>query len=90
MNKAIFLDRDGVINKHRKDYVKSITEFVFLPNIEKWVKIFSQHKFKIMGYLASRSLLVVNSILNHVAKFCSLCFDYSPLTILFGIDVSSG
>jgi len=48
MNKAIFLDRDGVINKHRKDYVKSITELVFLPNIEKWVKIFSQHKFKII------------------------------------------
>jgi histidinol-phosphate phosphatase family protein len=28
---AIFLDRDGVINYNREDYVKSPEEFVFLP-----------------------------------------------------------
>lgn len=28
---AIFLDRDGVINENRADYVKSWEEFVFLP-----------------------------------------------------------
>jgi histidinol-phosphate phosphatase family protein len=28
---AIFLDRDGVINFERKDYVKSTEEFVFIP-----------------------------------------------------------
>lgn len=28
---AIFLDRDGVINRERKDYVKSWDEFEFLP-----------------------------------------------------------
>lgn len=28
---AIFLDRDGVINENRPDYVKSWAEFVFLP-----------------------------------------------------------
>src|SRR5712691_7684946 len=28
---AIFLDRDGVINFERKDYVKSAEEFVFIP-----------------------------------------------------------
>lgn len=28
---AIFLDRDGVINRNRDDYVKSWEEFVFLP-----------------------------------------------------------
>ncbi|MEJ5199420.1 MAG: D-glycero-beta-D-manno-heptose 1,7-bisphosphate 7-phosphatase [Anaerolineae bacterium] len=28
---AIFLDRDGVINENRSDYVKSWAEFVFLP-----------------------------------------------------------
>ena len=26
MNKAIFLDRDGVINKNRENYVKSVDE----------------------------------------------------------------
>ncbi len=29
--RAIFLDRDGVINVNRSDYVKSWNEFVFLP-----------------------------------------------------------
>lgn len=29
--RAIFLDRDGVINVNRSDYVKSWDEFVFLP-----------------------------------------------------------
>ncbi|MEW5717622.1 MAG: D-glycero-beta-D-manno-heptose 1,7-bisphosphate 7-phosphatase [Chloroflexota bacterium] len=30
--RAIFLDRDGVINVNRSDHVKSWDEFVFLPN----------------------------------------------------------
>jgi D-glycero-D-manno-heptose 1,7-bisphosphate phosphatase len=30
---AVFLDRDGVINENRADYVKSWEEFVFLPNV---------------------------------------------------------
>ena len=32
MAKAIFLDRDGTINDHTKDYVKSWDQFKFLPN----------------------------------------------------------
>ena len=31
-NPVIFLDRDGVINQKRNNYVKKISEFVFLPN----------------------------------------------------------
>lgn len=31
MISAIFLDRDGVINQNRDDYVKSWQEFIFLP-----------------------------------------------------------
>lgn len=33
MRAAVFLDRDGVINENRVDYVKSWEEFVFLPNV---------------------------------------------------------
>ena len=33
MRAAVFLDRDGVINENRADYVKSRTEFVFLPGV---------------------------------------------------------
>ena len=32
MYQAVFLDRDGVINRERSDYVKSWTEFEFLPH----------------------------------------------------------
>jgi D-glycero-D-manno-heptose 1,7-bisphosphate phosphatase len=32
-NPAIFLDRDGVINQNRSDYVKSWEEFEFLPGV---------------------------------------------------------
>lgn len=33
MRLAVFLDRDGVINENRDDYVKSWEEFVFLPGV---------------------------------------------------------
>ena len=33
--KTVFLDRDGVINKERNDYVKSISELEIFPNVAK-------------------------------------------------------
>ena len=38
MNPVLFLDRDGVINKKREDYVKNVGEFEFLPNIFEAIK----------------------------------------------------
>lgn len=43
--KAVFLDRDGVINKNKINYVKSIDELEIFPNIEK-----SIHKLKTNGF----------------------------------------
>lgn len=38
--KVVFLDRDGVINRNRDDYVKTIDEFEFLPGaLEGLVKL---------------------------------------------------
>ena len=45
-NKAIFLDRDGVINKNRDDYVKSTKELEIFSNIGKEIL-----KLKIKGFL---------------------------------------
>lgn len=45
-NKAIFLDRDGVINKERKDYVKNIHEFEVLDGVSDAII-----NFKKKGYL---------------------------------------
>jgi D-glycero-D-manno-heptose 1,7-bisphosphate phosphatase len=48
MRAAVFLDRDGVINENRADYVKSWDEFVFLPNV-----------FEPLCQLARNSLLTI-------------------------------
>ena len=45
-NKAIFLDRDGVLNKKREDYVKSIKELEIFPNIAEEIS-----KLKMKGFL---------------------------------------
>ena len=44
--KAVFLDRDGVINKNRSNYVKNISELKILPNIPESIK-----KLKYFGFL---------------------------------------
>ena len=46
MNKAIFLDRDGIINLERKDYVKTIKEFILIDRIFDVIKMINSK-----GYL---------------------------------------
>jgi len=46
MNKALFLDRDGVINLERGDYVWKPEDFVLCPNIAQNLKAFQD-----AGYL---------------------------------------
>ena len=38
MKEALFLDRDGVINEDREDYVKSWPEFRFIPGVRSALK----------------------------------------------------
>lgn len=46
MNKAVFLDRDGVINRRRDDYVKSLEELEICPGVEEGIL-----KLKKSGFL---------------------------------------
>ena len=46
--KAIFLDRDGVINKERKAYVKTKDELEILPNVAKSIKNLKDHGFHVI------------------------------------------
>ncbi len=43
--KAVFLDRDGVINKRPRegDYVKSWNEFAFLPDVDEAIKLINKN-----------------------------------------------
>ena len=46
--KAIFLDRDGVINKNKDDYVKNISELEIFPFISESIKKLQSVGFKII------------------------------------------
>jgi histidinol-phosphate phosphatase family protein len=43
-HKAIFIDRDGVINYNRNDYVKSWNEFRFIPGAKEAIKRINDSK----------------------------------------------
>ena len=46
--KAIFLDRDGVLNKNKDDYVKNISELEIFPYISEPIKKLQSAGFKII------------------------------------------
>lgn len=48
MNKAIFIDRDGVINKERGDYTWKINDFVILPDVITALTILKEKGFKLI------------------------------------------
>lgn len=50
MNRAVFLDRDGIINRRpaEHDYVKSWEEFVFLPGVAEVVRALRERGFLIV------------------------------------------
>jgi D-glycero-D-manno-heptose 1,7-bisphosphate phosphatase len=46
LNKAVFLDRDGVINRN-SGYVFQITKFIWLKNVKKAIKLLNKENYKI-------------------------------------------
>jgi histidinol-phosphate phosphatase family protein len=48
LKKAVFLDRDGVINKKRDDYVKNVSEFVILPDVSQAIKLLNEKKYLVI------------------------------------------
>ena len=46
--KAAFLDRDGVINQLKNDYIKNFKEFKFLPGVIKSLKYLSLKDYLII------------------------------------------
>jgi D-glycero-D-manno-heptose 1,7-bisphosphate phosphatase len=48
MHTAVFLDRDGVLNHNRADYVKSWDEFIFLPGVLDALADLAQTPYKVI------------------------------------------
>ena len=48
MEKVIFVDRDGVINRDKSDYVRSWGEFEFLPNVFTGLRKLTSLGYKII------------------------------------------
>ena len=46
--KTIFIDRDGVINHERNDYVKSISELEIFPNVVKNIELLKNAGFLVV------------------------------------------
>ena len=46
--RAVFLDRDGVINENRQDYVKTWDEFVFLPEALVSLSLLAHSEFLVV------------------------------------------
>ena len=83
MNKktnAIFLDRDGVLNKERKDYVKNVNELEIINEIETPLKLLKKKGYLLIvitnqsainrGYTTHESVKKIHSKLNtYLEKF---------------------
>ncbi|NJL60151.1 MAG: HAD-IIIA family hydrolase, partial [Desulfobacteraceae bacterium] len=48
MVKTIFLDRDGVINRDSPEYIRSRSEFEFLPTSLEAIRLLSQNNYQII------------------------------------------
>ncbi len=48
MQRAVFLDRDGVINTNRPDYVKSLDEFVLLPGALEALRLLTCTRMRVV------------------------------------------
>jgi D-glycero-D-manno-heptose 1,7-bisphosphate phosphatase len=47
-NKAIFLDRDGIINQERGDYTYKMADFVFVEDLVKSLRTFQKNGFRLI------------------------------------------
>jgi len=75
MIKAVFLDRDGIINKTRDDYVKTIQEFEILPNVAEAIRLLNNKNILVIiisnQSAVNRGLLSIET-LNKIHKFLQL------------------
>lgn len=72
MNKAVFLDRDGVINQKREGYVKNIQEFVLLKDAPVAIKLLNENRFLVIIVTNQSAInrgLITHQTLNSIHNF---------------------
>lgn len=72
MNRAVFLDRDGVINKKRDDYVKNAGEFVILPDASQAIKLLNENKYLVIIITNQSAInrgIITHDILAEIHQF---------------------
>lgn len=69
---TIFMDRDGVINKSKRDCVLKWNQFVFMPNIFKLLRVFKDRKYRVIiitnQSVIGKGLMSVNDLLGIHAR----------------------
>ena len=91
--KTVFVDRDGVINQERSDYIKSISELEIYPNVAKNIKLLKDAGFLVVvitnqsavnrGIITHEMINQIhNSIQDHLKKYGTFLdgFYYCPHT----------
>jgi len=91
--KTVFVDRDGVINQERSDYVKSVSELEIYPNVAKNIKLLKDAGFLVVvitnqsavnrGIVTHEMINQIhNSIQDHLKKYGTFLdgFYYCPHT----------
>lgn len=71
IDKVIFLDRDGVINRKRDNHVKNENEFQMLKDVPHAIKLLKENKYKII-VITNQAVInrgyITDEILNQIHK----------------------
>lgn len=90
LNKVVFVDRDGVINKKaaEHDYIKNWQEFRFLPDVAKAIKLLNQSGFIVIIVSnqrgIARGIMTENDLKDiHQKMCCKLKQESAIITDIF-------
>ena len=79
LSKAVFLDRDGVINKERKDYVKNIEELEIFGGVAEAIKLLKNNNYLVIVITnqspINRGILSIeklNEIHNQISEYLKI------------------
>ena len=83
--KTVFLDRDGVINKERSDYIKSISELEIFPNVAKNIELLKNDGFLVVvitnqsainrGIITHKTVDQIHDSIQNYLKANGTCVD---------------